>query len=248
MTASTTQSATPVPLARVRLARDARTTLAIPALLVLLGVAAVAIAFILVAGAPMVVLAGVGLALAVAGVALAVRVRSLRLAVETDYLHLTGIGVDRRYHLVHGDLSRVAASGIGRVAVRPGTAALGFAAGRATLSGGERVEVIRLGSTPSVILVPTERGRVAIASVAEKELVEALMAAARTRAARPTPPPVPDAVTETAASAAAAPAAAVAATAVAAPAPPPAATAPPRRTVRFQATPTRAAASTAGRP
>jgi len=60
--------------------------------------------------------------------------------------------------------------------------------GRAALAAGESVEVIRLAATPTVILVPTERGRVALAVASEADFVEALRDAARTRAERQAPP------------------------------------------------------------
>jgi hypothetical protein len=171
-----------VPPAPVRLARDARTTLVIPAVLVAIGAALGIGAVRLASGPALVVMAGVGLVAAIVGVVLALRVGSLRLAVATDYLHLTGMGIDRRYNLIPGDLKRVASSGLGRVAIRPGTAALAFAVGQAPLGAREKVDVIRLGATPSVVLVPTEQGRVALAAAVERELVEALMAAAAARA------------------------------------------------------------------
>jgi hypothetical protein len=61
---------------------------------------------------------------------------------------------------------------------------LGWAVGRTALAAGESVEVIRLAATPSVILVPTERGRVAVAVASEADFVDALRAAAHTRAER----------------------------------------------------------------
>jgi hypothetical protein len=243
MTASA--PAAPAPPARVQLARDARTQLAVPALLIVLGAvllvaAAALVVLALVPVAAAAVLAVPGIALVVAGVAVAVRVRSLRLAVEPDYLHLTGIRVDRRYHLAPGNLARVPAGGVER---RRRPNALGRAVGSATLrTTGESIELIQLGSTPSVIVVPTEQGRVALAAAAEADLVEALMAAARTRAARPTPPPAaPPAALAAAAPTAVAPPAApstptttppaaaigAAVTAAAAVAPPPPAEPPP---------------------
>ena len=53
------------------------------------------------------------------------------------------------------------------------------AAGR--LRGEEDVEVVRLAPTPTAILVPTERGRLAIAAADEKLLLDALSRAARAR-------------------------------------------------------------------
>jgi hypothetical protein len=189
--------AAPDPLARVELARDTRTQLLLPGLLILVGAGLAILAVVAwltgtLPGVVSLLLAGIGIAVQALGIGLGLRIRSLRLAVEPDYLHLTGIRVDRRYHLAPGNLARVATTGVTRPR-RPGS--LGRAVGRARLrTTGESVELIQLGATPSVIVVPTERGRVALAAKAEGELVEALMAAARTRATRPpvpSPAPVP---------------------------------------------------------
>jgi hypothetical protein len=175
------------PLARVDLARDARTTLVLPAALVLLGVAVAGVSVVL--GWPVLLIGGaIGVLLAGAGAWIALRTRSLRLSVETDYLHLTGRRLDRRYHLARGRLSRVATAGPNSVQLRTRPSTLGLGMGATTLGSGEQIEVIRLGATPSVILVPTERGRVAVAAASETALVEALMSAARTRAERPSVP------------------------------------------------------------
>jgi hypothetical protein len=197
MTASA-MPATPEPLARLSLARDRRTQYVLPGLLILVGASLVILA--VVAGitaaipvAPAVLLGVAGIGVQAAGFGLGVRIRSLRLAVEPDYLHLTGIRVDRRYHLAPGNLARVASGAVTRPR-RPGS--LGRAVGRASLrTTGESVELIQLANTPSVILVPTERGRLALAPAAEEELLEALKKAARTRderpAAAPTAPAAP---------------------------------------------------------
>ncbi|HEY7451905.1 MAG TPA: hypothetical protein VIA02_05225 [Candidatus Limnocylindria bacterium] len=211
-----TVSATAAPGGTVTLARDRRTTMG-PGLLVLLGLVViglgVAAGVLLGPGVPMAVLLLIGAVLAVVGGWVILRIRSLRLRVEPDYLHLTGMGVDRRYHLAKGSLARVASAGLAR---RRRPSLLGSAVGPATL-GDETVELIRLGATPSVILVPTEQGRVALAAAAEDELVQTLMAAARTRAER-----APVAATVISAPAAVTPAAvAPAAMAPAAPPPPP---------------------------
>jgi hypothetical protein len=118
------------------------------------------------------------------GLWLAIRILSLRLVVEPDYLHLRGVGTDRRYHLVRGDMNRLATAGPRKVNLRVRLGSLGWAVGRTALAAGESVEVIRLAATPSVILVPTERGRVAVAVASEADFVDALRAAAHTRAER----------------------------------------------------------------
>ncbi|MGH2484330.1 MAG: hypothetical protein ACRDE9_07720 [Candidatus Limnocylindria bacterium] len=176
-------SATAAPLARVALARDPRRMLAAPALLVLLGAATAALGPI-VGGALLFGLVAVGGALAAIGLWLAIRILSLRLVVEPDYLHLKGVGTDRRYHLIRGDMNRLATAGPRKVNLRVRLGSLGWAVGRTALAAGESVEVIRLAATPSVILVPTERGRVAVAVASEAAFVDALRAAAHTRAER----------------------------------------------------------------
>jgi hypothetical protein len=214
--------AAPAPLARVRLARDARTQFAFPGLLFLVGAAIVVLGVVAwltgaVPAAAAVLVGVIGIGTQATGAGLALRIRSLRLAVEPDYLHLTGIRVDRRYHLAPGNLARVASGGVTR-GRRP--QALGRAVGRATLrTTGESIELIQLGATPSVIVVPTERGRVALAAAAEGELVEALMAAARTRAARPAPAAAAGPTAATASTSATVATAATAATAQGVPAP-----------------------------
>jgi hypothetical protein len=176
----------------VSLARDARHALALPGLLVLVGVgiaaAGIGLGLSLSIIALVALAAVVGIALAGIGAWMAIRIRSLKLAVEVDYLHLTGRGVDRRYHLAHGSLSRVATSGPTGARLRTRPTSLGWGVGRSTLGSGERIDVIRLGATPSVVLIPTERGRVALAAAVEADLIQALMGAAQTRAERePTP-------------------------------------------------------------
>ena len=211
---------------RIALARDARTSLGLPTALVAAGVGLLALA-----GAAIVlqlptflalVLGLAGIGVAAGGIWVLLRIRSLRLAVEPDYLHLTGRGVDRRYHLAKGSLARVGSASVVR-ARRTGS--LGGTVGPAQLAGGEGVELIRLGRTPSVILVPTESGRVALAPAREDELVQALMEAAKTRAERaptalPPAPMAPAAAAATASIAAVAPPVQVA--------PPPAPVAPAR--------------------
>ena len=53
--------------------------------------------------------------------------------------------------------------------------------GRARLREHEQIEVVRLAPTPTAILVPTERGRLAIAPASDDELLDALSRAARAR-------------------------------------------------------------------
>ncbi|MGH2462298.1 MAG: hypothetical protein ACRDFZ_01570 [Candidatus Limnocylindria bacterium] len=183
------------PLARVPLARSPGRLLALPVVLVLLGAGAVGLAALVVDGAPEIALAIAGAAVAAIGLWLAVRVVSIRLMVEPGALHLRGLGVDRRYQLARGSLARVPTAGPRKLNLGLRLGSLGWAVGRATLPSGERVHVIRLGATPSVILVPTEEGRLALAVASEETFVDVLVEAARPRPrAQPlTPAPVAEA-------------------------------------------------------
>ncbi len=202
------------PLARVALARSPVRML-VPALIALvvggagLGLGAV------IGGTPGIALLVGGSIVLAFGLWLAARVLSLRLLIEPGYLHLRGLGTDRRFKLARGQLARVPTAGPRRVslAVRPGS--LGLAVGKAKLPSGEPVHVIRLGATPSVILVPTEQGRVALAVASEAAFVDALVAAARKRAEQPAAVAPVEAAVSAAEPTPAAPAASVVSTAVA---------------------------------
>ncbi len=212
-------TATPAPMrvAEIALARNPVRVLAVPALLVLVGLAMAGGGLVFVGQAAGVAMAALGVIIATAGALLAARAMTVQLFVEVDYLHLKALGLDRRYHLAPGQLSRLATTGPRRVklAALPGTPRL---TSRTALPAGEQVEVIRFGETPSVVLVPTERGRVAVAAKSESELVEALMVASHTRAMRPAVAPAPAPAIPSAAPSIPVPAAV--ATVVAAPAPP----------------------------
>ena len=207
------------PLARVALARSPGRMLG-PALVALLvGAAALGLGAVLVAqvglGAPVIaLLVGGGLAFAI-GLWLAARVLSLRLLIEPGYLHLRGLGTDRRFKLARGKLARVPTAGPRKVGLRVRLGSLGWTVGQTTLPSGERVHVVRLGATPSVILVPTEQGRVALAVASEAAFVDALVEAARIRAAQP---PAPEPIVPVAPAAEPASAASVAAAVSPAPA------------------------------
>lgn len=184
------------PLARVALARSPVRMLgpAIVALLVgaaALGLGAVFVALVGLETPVVALLVGGGVAFAI-GLWLAARVLSLRLLIEPGYLHLRGLGTDRRFKLARGKLARVPTAGPRKVGLPVRLGSLGWTVGRATLPSGEQVHVIRLGATPSVILVPTEQGRLALAVASEAAFVDALVEAARVRAEQPpqTAPPV----------------------------------------------------------
>lgn len=168
----------PIAIARVKLARELRRVLVVPLAMLILAAAAVAGGFVVPAGADvgLWVLAGV---LAGASILIALVPLTLRLEVEVGGLRLRWLGGSRRFHLVPGAVTRVTVSGDGRSAVRARFGFLGWTYGEAMLRGEEQIWIVRLAPSHTVILVPTDRGRLAIAASSEPELIEALGAAAR---------------------------------------------------------------------
>ncbi|SRR6266540_4112173 len=167
-----------IALAKIPLARAPARLLVGP--LVLLAAGAVAAA----GGVRIGGLAGVGLVAAgvvvvVLAVYLALVLFSLRLDVEVAMLRLSWIGGERRYVLSRGAVTRVKLSGAGAASLRPRFGAIGWALGPGRLRRSERIELVRLARSESVILVPTDRGRLAIAATSEQQLITALGAAAR---------------------------------------------------------------------
>ena len=167
-----------VAIAPIPLARSIGRMLAVPALLLIAGVVAVA------GGANVGGLVGIGLVaagLVVAGLSLylAVMLLTVRLDVQVATLRLRWLGGERRYTLVRGPVTRVALAGDEAARLRPRFGAFGWAVGRAKLRGDEVIDIVRLAPTASMILVPTDRGRLGIAPTSEEHLLSALAAAAR---------------------------------------------------------------------
>ncbi len=167
-----------VAIAPIPLARSIGRMLAVPALLLIAGVVAVA------GGANVGGLVGIGLVaagLVVAGLSLylAVMLLTVRLDVQVATLRLRWLGGERRYTLVRGPVTRVALAGDEAARLRPRFGAFGWAVGRAKLRSDEVIDVVRLAPTASMILVPTDRGRLGIAPASEEHLLSALAAAAR---------------------------------------------------------------------
>ena len=176
-------SATP-PIARIRLARSPLRLFAVPVLLLALAAGLVLATILgpLRAGeaARYAVVAVAGL-LALVALAVAVRMASVRLDVEESAVRLHWLGGERRYPLAPGPVTRVRLRGEQASRLRARSRWLGWGLGRARLRDEEDIEVVRLAPTPTVILVPTERGRLAIAAASEDELIDALSRAARAR-------------------------------------------------------------------
>lgn len=172
------------PIARIRLARSPLRLFALPVVLLVLAAGLVLAAVL---GPPRAgepgwvgLIAGAAV-LGLAALIVAVRVGSVRLDVEESAVRLHWLGGERRYTLMPGPVTRVRLRGEQASRLRARSRWLGWSLGRARLRDEEDVEVVRLAPTPTVILVPTERGRFAIAAAAEDELIDALSRAARAR-------------------------------------------------------------------
>ena len=185
-----------IALAKIPLARAPARLLVGP--LVLLAAGAVAAAGgVRIGGLGGVGLVAAGVVVVVLAVYLALVLFSLRLDVEVAMLRLSWIGGERRYVLSRGAVTRVMLHGAGAASLRPRFGALGWGLGPGKLRRSERIELVRLARSESVILVPTDRGRLAIAPAAEQQLITALGAAARVQQrldevaarARAMPPP-----------------------------------------------------------
>jgi hypothetical protein len=166
---------------RIRLARSLPRLLATPFVLGLAGIAAILAGLGLGGGPAGWALVGLGAFVAVTAVVLALLLLSVRLDVEASAVRLSWFGGRRRYPLVPGPVTRVPLRGPRASRLRPRIGALGWGIGSARLRDEEDIELIRLAPTASAILVPTERGRVAIAAEREEELLEALARAAQAR-------------------------------------------------------------------
>jgi hypothetical protein len=169
------------PIARIRLARSLPRLLLTPLVVALAGAAAIVAGLVAVGGPAGIALAVLG-GIAVTGALGASAVLlSVRLEVEESAVGLTWLGGERIYPLSPGPVTRVRLRGENSSRIRARTGALGWALGRARLRDEEEIEVVRLAPTRTAILVPTERGRLAIAAANDDLLLDALSRAARAR-------------------------------------------------------------------
>lgn len=170
---------TVVAIARIPLARSTARVLAGPALVLLAAIAAAVGGWLLPEAWMRVgAILGAGLLLLLA-IFLAARILSVSLEVEVSTLRVRRLGTDLRYTLVRGAVTRVALVGEGAARLRPRFGPFGWGVGPATLRGEETIQLVRLGPVRSLILVPTDAGRVGIAAASEEHLLAALSAAAR---------------------------------------------------------------------
>lgn len=166
------------PIARLRLARSPIRLLAAPFVFTSAGAAAVAGGWML-GGIGGVGLAAAGSLAVASALFLGLFVFSVSVAIEPGMVHLRWLTGERRYALVRGSLTRVTVRGADSVTLRARFGALGWSLGRALLRGQEQIDVVQLAATATMIVIPTDLGRLAIAAASETELIEALGTAAR---------------------------------------------------------------------
>lgn len=169
------------PIARIRLARSWPRLLGLPLLLLLVGVGMAAVGLVMVGGSVGLVLVAAGGLLGLAGTAVAAILASVRVEVEESAVRLRRIGGERVYLLTPGPVTRVRLHGANASRLRARSRLLGWGLGRARLRDEEDIEIVRLARTSTAILVPTERGRLAIAPANDDDLLDALSHAARAR-------------------------------------------------------------------
>lgn len=167
-------------IARVRLARSLPRLLALPFLLVAAGVALPVTGLLVVGGGIGLVMAGGGAFMILLGLLAAAIPLSVRVHVEQSVVRVSWLFGRQVHLLTQGSLTRIHLRGHGASRLRGGFG-FGWALGRALLREQEEIHVVRLAPTESVILIPTARGRLAIATSDEPHLVETLTAAAHAR-------------------------------------------------------------------
>ena len=169
------------PIARIHLARSLPRMLALPLVGLLAGTAAIAAGIVLVTGPFGIALAVAGALVVVLALGSAAILLSIRVDVEEAAVRVSWLGGDRVYHLVPGPVTRVRLEGEGASSLRQRLRIPGWQLGVARLRDEEDVEIVRLAPTPTAILVPTDRGRLAIAARDEEQLLDALSRAAQAR-------------------------------------------------------------------
>ena len=166
---------------RVRLARSLPRLLAAPLLAIVLGGVLVGMGLVLVGGTPGLAVAAGGIALGVIGLVGAAVPLSVRVDIEESIVRVSWLFGRRVYLLTPGSLTRIHLHGEGATPLRSGFR-FGWALGPAILRNVEEIHVVRLAPTETVILIPTARGRLGIATSDEQHLIEALTRAAHARA------------------------------------------------------------------
>ncbi|MDQ3691632.1 MAG: hypothetical protein M3406_16705 [Chloroflexota bacterium] len=169
------------PIARIRLSRSFPRLLVLPVSAAVIGLGAVGMGVLYIPGIVGLVVAGLGAIVILMALAGAVVLLSIRLEVEEAAVCLAWLGTERIYPLSPGPVTRVRLQGDNASRLRAAPTFLPWQLGAGRLRGEEDVEVVRLAPTATAILVPTERGRLAIAAADEDALLDALSRAARAR-------------------------------------------------------------------
>ena len=169
------------PIAHIRLSRSLPRLLVLPLLGLIAGGAAIAAGLVLLPGVGGVVVVAIGALVVLVAVSGTIVLLSIRVEVEDAAICLGWLGGERIYPLSPGPVTRVRLRGENASRLRAFAGAIGWQLGVAKLREEERIEVVRLAPTETAILVPTERGRLAIAAEDEAALVDALSWAARAR-------------------------------------------------------------------
>ena len=169
------------PIARIRLSRSIPRLLFLPLVGLIAGLTAIAGGLVLVPGTIGLLIAGLSGVVILGALIGALTLLSVRLDVEEAAVCLGWLGGERIYPLSPGPVTRVRLRGKDASRLRAAPRLLPWQLGAGRLRGEEDVEVVRLAPTSTAILVPTERGRLAIAAADEKGLLDALSRAARAR-------------------------------------------------------------------
>jgi hypothetical protein len=168
-------------IARVKLARSLPRLLVLPFLLFIMAGVAIAAGLLVMPPSVGYALVAVGAVLGLVGLAFMVVLLSVRLEVEESAVHVSWVGGGRVYDLSPGPVTRVRLHGPNASRLRVLSGFLGWGLGRAVLRDEERIHIVRLARTPTAILVPTDRGRLAIAPARDDDLLDALSRAAHAR-------------------------------------------------------------------
>lgn len=169
------------PIARVKLARSLPRLLAVPFISFVAAGLAIAAGLLVIPPPAGFALIAVGAVLALIGLALMVVLLSVRLDVEESAIYVSWIGGGRVHLLSPGPVTRVRLSGPTASRLRVQSGVFGWGLGRAVLRDEERIQIVRLARTATAILVPTDRGRLAIAPARDDDLLDALSKAAHAR-------------------------------------------------------------------